>query len=565
MNTSNITTARHISAILRNAIRQVQQGSTLKACREYMVYQLVTRIAAGHVEGIDLAGEGEARLVCDAVCKMTRKDRFIGAAAFRADEYEAYQAEHRAAWLARKAAEKAAQATPAAEPAAPLVVRFPRADLEAAYENASTREERDTALEVLRRHDAEIPAGTRAKIATQCTDHAGRTGCFLFAAWEGQRVAVSPVFASLTNLYDWCSSYDWVCTGDDECTRSPQDAPAVRTYESQQAALDSGDWNHGAMSSAMLKSAIARGEVRIVPRQEPIHAAPRMFDLQHLACDAVIEHRTAKAWIWKSGSNTENRTLLGWMHEGERRAARLECAPEGDRFWWRDEADSARRGLDFGTVADAVRDFFASQTAPESEEAPAAREGEGWAIVNGPRQIGVVGVLMLQGQRVGAVTWSTAYTPHLFRVQLANETHGFNERHAALDWAAARLAYLAGDDRAANDAPAAPTPARPKVEEYKTAVLSTAHMMPRDWDLLAENAIDTATDNGLFWVHDTPCGSILRFAASADWQQELTDIGASVMLITAINALESMGFHAAHFDRDADTVEGLDTCEEVEA
>ena len=206
-------------------------------------------------------------------------------------------------------------------------------------------------------------------------------------------------------------------------------------------------------------------------------AAPRMFDIQHAAVAATIEHRTAKDWVFQSNSVVccDYDRLVGHLRQkGEPLAARIECTPGIEKFRWRDLA-TGKSGDLFGDVADAIAAYF-------------------------------------------------------FHVSIFPKT-----------------------------APA------PRIEEYRTAVLSTAHMMPRDWDLLAENAIDTATDNGLFWVHDTPCGSILRFAASADWQQELTDIGASVMLTTVIHALAGMGFHAAHFDRDADTIEGLDTCEEVDA
>lgn len=446
MQYSDIQTAEHIAAILDNAQRHVVRGSTLTSEREYMHYQLVQRIENGELPQVDPVRCQHAH---DDFCTIRTKAAFVEACKDRAAELYATANSQRAE---KRAAMKAAKDAQILADDKPDWMLPTRAELEQDYEQSTTAEERATTLQILREFDAAVPAGTVAREAIQCEDSTGRKGCFLFVRVNGLREAVSPVFANSAALFDWCKAYGWKDNGDGVTfTRNP-----VQTYESKQAALDSGDFNHGAMSAAMLESAIRRGEVQIVP------------------------------------------------------------------------------------------------AAPEAEPAQNLR-GTGWHITPLNHTPGAVAELVLSDQKVGNIVWSTAFVSeggHLFRVQLGTETHGFNERDSALNWAAHRLAELAGANKAANVAP--------MIEEYRTAVISTAHMMPRDYDTLAEHAIDVATDNGLFWVHDTPCGAILRFSASHDWQQELTDIGASVLLITTINALESLGFHAAHFDRDADTVTGLD-------
>ncbi len=52
--TANFKTCDHIAAIYAHAARTVRNGSTLKSTREYMLYQLVTRVEAGEVEGADV-------------------------------------------------------------------------------------------------------------------------------------------------------------------------------------------------------------------------------------------------------------------------------------------------------------------------------------------------------------------------------------------------------------------------------------------------------------------------------------------------------------------------------
>lgn len=105
---------------------------------------------------------------------------------------------------------------------------------------------------------------------------------------------------------------------------------------------------------------------------------------------------------------------------------------------------------------------------------------------------------------------------------------------------------------ASPDTGAAPAPV---IEEYRTAVLSTAHMMESDYQILTDNAAQVGSDDGIFWIHDTQAGAILRFEASCHTAAEdLASLGASRLLIDTISRLEKLGYQAAHFDRDADRV-----------
>ena len=115
--------------------------------------------------------------------------------------------------------------------------------------------------------------------------------------------------------------------------------------------------------------------------------------------------------------------------------------------------------------------------------------------------------------------------------------------------AAQRAAKVARETAQAQDA-------APVIEEYHTAVLSTAHMMESDYQILTDNAAQVGSDDGLFWIHDTQAGAILRFKASYYAVGELAQMGASRLLIDTILRLEKLGYQAAHFDRDADRVTG---------
>lgn len=127
-------------------------------------------------------------------------------------------------------------------------------------------------------------------------------------------------------------------------------------------------------------------------------------------------------------------------------------------------------------------------------------------------------------------------------VECFADHHGFTVDQAHAVIAAGRTAH---DEQAA-----------PVIEEYRTAVLSTAHMMESDYQILTDNAAQVGSDDGLFWIHDTQAGAILRFKASYYAVGELARLGASRLLIDTILRLGKLGYQAAHFDRDADRVTG---------
>ena len=128
-------------------------------------------------------------------------------------------------------------------------------------------------------------------------------------------------------------------------------------------------------------------------------------------------------------------------------------------------------------------------------------------------------------------------------VECFADHHGFTVDQAHAVIAAGRTAH---DEQAA-----------PVIEEYRTAVLSTAHMMESDYQILTDNAAQVGSDDGIFWIHDTQAGAILRFEASCHTAAEdLASLGASRLLIDTILRLEKLGYQAAHFDRDADRVTG---------
>jgi hypothetical protein len=55
----------------------------------------------------------------------------------------------------------------------------------------------------------------KAALAIQCHESKGKLGSFLFdPTWLPVRKAVSPVFDSLVDLYDWCRVNDWQETKD---------------------------------------------------------------------------------------------------------------------------------------------------------------------------------------------------------------------------------------------------------------------------------------------------------------------------------------------------------------
>lgn len=106
------------------------------------------------------------------------------------------------------------------------------------------------------------------------------------------------IVARLEELIEWLSKF-----GDTET------APAPRVYPSKQAALDSGDFNHGAMSGARLESAIKRGEVKIQP-QENASADP--FPESYRVAWVSTAHIAPATLEALNATRTDD--LLFWIH-----------------------------------------------------------------------------------------------------------------------------------------------------------------------------------------------------------------------------------------------------------
>lgn len=107
---------------------------------------------------------------------------------------------------------------------------------------------------------------TVAGLAIGCTTQDGETGSYLYSPAHGLGFPVSPVFRSLVEFFDWAAENGW--RGDERAEVYTREKAEPVTFESFQQALDSGRFNHGAMSGAMLKTAIERGEVVIRPAAE---------------------------------------------------------------------------------------------------------------------------------------------------------------------------------------------------------------------------------------------------------------------------------------------------------
>ncbi|WP_118860497.1 hypothetical protein [Raoultella ornithinolytica] len=99
-------------------------------------------------------------------------------------------------------------------------------------------------------------------------------------------------------------------------------------------------------------------------------------------------------------------------------------------------------------------------------------------------------------------------------------------------------------------------------ESYKTAVISTAHVTQPDSEILPQISFDPLTDRGLNWVHGTEYGWIVRIPQIGSvWKEKLRDYGVTWATIENIEKVIEAGFDAVHFDRDADTVEKLQSWE----
>ena len=213
--TINFKTSSHIASILTHAARTVRRGSTLKAAREYMHYQLVTRVEAGQVEGADV-GHCTGAFSLQAVLRS--KADFLA----HCDREAAYWDGVAKQAIAAQRAAKAARETAPAEDVDPLT----RYDLEQAATYSDTPAEDAAKQEALRTFDASHLAGTAARLAISCLDHVGREGSFLYIERNGERVAVSPIFASVLGVFDWCAAHGW--TGDDRADVFTKDETTPR-------------------------------------------------------------------------------------------------------------------------------------------------------------------------------------------------------------------------------------------------------------------------------------------------------------------------------------------------
>ncbi|HDG7748666.1 TPA: hypothetical protein PCJ16_003732 [Klebsiella quasipneumoniae] len=103
-------------------------------------------------------------------------------------------------------------------------------------------------------------------------------------------------------------------------------------------------------------------------------------------------------------------------------------------------------------------------------------------------------------------------------------------------------------------------------ESYKTAVISTAHVTQADSEILPKISFDPITDRGHNWIHGTEYGWIVRAGLRAglraeSWKESLREEGISWSTIENIEKVLSAGFEVVHFDRDADTIDGLKSWE----
>ena len=139
----------------------------------------------------------------------------------RTEEKARQAADKYKAWLAEWRAAQAAQETAPAQDVEPLT----RYDLEQAATDSDTPAEDAAKQEALRTFDASHPAGTTARLAISCLDYVGREGSFLYIERNGERVAVSPIFASVLGVFDWCAAHGW--TGDDRADVFTKGEPAA--------------------------------------------------------------------------------------------------------------------------------------------------------------------------------------------------------------------------------------------------------------------------------------------------------------------------------------------------
>ncbi|WP_242449168.1 hypothetical protein [Klebsiella pneumoniae] len=95
-------------------------------------------------------------------------------------------------------------------------------------------------------------------------------------------------------------------------------------------------------------------------------------------------------------------------------------------------------------------------------------------------------------------------------------------------------------------------------EDYKTAVISTAHVIADDSEQWPIACFDPITDRGLNWVHGTEYGWIVRVGMRDNsWADELRTFNISEAAIANIKMILDAGYDVVHFDRDAELVDGM--------
>ncbi|HFF9481050.1 TPA: DUF5983 family protein [Serratia marcescens] len=95
------------------------------------------------------------------------------------------------------------------------------------------------------------------------------------------------------------------------------------------------------------------------------------------------------------------------------------------------------------------------------------------------------------------------------------------------------------------------------VPSCKMAVISTAHVLERDSELLPTLSWDKQEEEGLNWLVCTGTGWIVLPHEAEDWAEVLVHCGVSESTIATITVLIDAGFDAVNFDVAASTIDGL--------
>jgi hypothetical protein len=93
--------------------------------------------------------------------------------------------------------------------------------------------------------------------------------------------------------------------------------------------------------------------------------------------------------------------------------------------------------------------------------------------------------------------------------------------------------------------------------QYKTAVISTAHVTENDAEIFPTICYEAGTDAGITLLHGTGGGWIVRAGDEDAWKSCLLLAGISEGAISNIQTVLDAGFDAVHFDVSADLIEEL--------